>query len=128
MNGGFQCLRRLPLAYQKWVHLIAGLDHTKGYEGMHSSPLMGVTERPAADNVQRPVDISHRAESRDCATAPNGVLLATTDRSALHTPPWPAPFGRAPSSGAPMSPAWWSDRRWCPWVGSVWRVARGVLW
>jgi len=29
MNGGFQCLRRLPLAYQKWVHLIAGLDHTK---------------------------------------------------------------------------------------------------
>ncbi len=101
MNGGFKFLRRLPLAYHKWIHLIVGFRHTKGYEGLHGSPLRGVTERPAADNVQRPVDISSRSESRDYATAPNGVLLATTDRSVLHMPPLPAPFGRMLSSGAP---------------------------
>jgi hypothetical protein len=46
MNGEFQFLRRLPLTYHKWIHLIVGFHHPNGYEGMHRSPLRGVTERP----------------------------------------------------------------------------------
>lgn len=77
---------------------------------MHSSPLSGVTKRPAADTLRRPVDISSRSESPDCVTAPNGVPLATTDRSALHIPPLAAPFGRTLPSGAPMLLTWWIDQ------------------
>lgn len=40
----------------------------------------GITGRLATGTLRRPVDIPSRSENHDCATAPNGVLRATTDR------------------------------------------------
>jgi hypothetical protein len=47
-----------PAGLHKRVHLIGGLDHTKGYEGMHSSPLMALPSAP------RPTTYRDRSISR----------------------------------------------------------------